>query len=239
MSILKRKTRWKIAQEYELRWWTNYNDTIEWYKIFSDEIIYKTSPYIKINKNTVILEIGSGAAGGITFLNSDYKYAIDPLEYFFCNNDSWSKLRDKNVKYFTGIGEDLPFNDNYFDLIIIDNVLDHCENPCEVLNEINRTIKYNGIIFFRQNVYNKWGYFLRLIMEIFMIDKGHPFTFTKHYLDENFEQRSWEIKYLEENSYFNTWIENIDNLSFKGIIQTFLFIIRNRTLFILKKTKLG
>ena len=130
--------RWDIAQDYELQWWSKYTDSIEWYKGFSEEIITKTSSFIDINKDTVILEIGSGAAGGITYLKSDNKYAIDPLEEFFSNNKSWVQFRDKKVKYYTGIGEELPFNDSFFDLIIIDNVLDHCKNPIAVLNEINR-----------------------------------------------------------------------------------------------------
>ena len=70
-----KNNRWDIAQDYELRWWSRYTDSIEWYKGFSDEIVTKTSSFININKNTVILEIGSGAAGGITYIKSDNKYA--------------------------------------------------------------------------------------------------------------------------------------------------------------------
>jgi hypothetical protein len=43
---LKNKKRWNIAQDYELRWWSKYKDSIEWYKEFSDEIITETSSFI-------------------------------------------------------------------------------------------------------------------------------------------------------------------------------------------------
>ena len=99
--------RWNIAQDYELQWWSKYKDSIKWYKEFSDEIIKETSSFININKNTAILEIGSGAAGGITYIKSDNKYAIDPLENFFSQNKSWVKFRDKKVNYFQGKGEEL------------------------------------------------------------------------------------------------------------------------------------
>ena len=45
--------RWDVAQDYELQWWSNYSDSIEWYKEFSDEIITEISPFIDINQNTL------------------------------------------------------------------------------------------------------------------------------------------------------------------------------------------
>jgi len=236
MEKLINNKRWDVAQDYELQWWSNYSDSIEWYKGFSDEIITETSPFIDINQNTVILEIGSGAAGGITYIKSNNKYAIDPLENFFNKNKSWVQFRDKKVNYLQGKGEALPFEDSFFDLIIIDNVLDHCDNPIAVLNEINRSLKIGGLIFFRQNVYNKWGKLLRTIMELLTIDKGHPFTFTKQYLINNINERNWDIKQMEEYGYIRSWKNSLLNLTFKGIIQTIFFIIRNRTLFILTKS---
>jgi len=236
MEKLINNKRWDVAQDYELQWWSSYSDSIEWYKVFSDEIITATSPFIDINHNTVILEIGSGAAGGITYIKSNNKYAIDPLENFFNKNKSWVQFRDKKVNYFQGKGEALPFEDSFFDLIIIDNVLDHCDNPIAVLNEINRSLKIGGLIFFRQNVYNKWGKLLRTIMELLTIDKGHPFTFTKQYLINNINERNWDIKQMEEYGYIRSWKNSLLNLTFKGIIQTIFFIIRNRTLFILTKS---
>ena len=157
-------------------------------------------------------------------------------KFFFSNNKSWVQFRDKKVKYYNGIGEELPFNDSFFDLIIIDNVLDHCKNTTAVLNEINRTLKIGGLIFFRQNVYNKWGKLIRTLMELLIIDKGHPFTFTKKLLLNNINERNWGIKHIEEKGYYITWRNNIKNFTFKGIIQTIFFIIRNRTLFILVKS---
>jgi len=236
MKSIKNNERWDIAQDYELRWWSKYFDSIKWYKGFSEKIISETSSFIKINQNTVILEIGSGAAGGITYIQSDNKYAIDPLENFFSKNKLWVQNRDKKVKYFQGKGEKLPFESDFFDLIIIDNVLDHCENPTLVLNEINRSLKIGGLIFFRQNVYNKWGKLLRTLMELFTIDKGHPFTFTKQYLINKINERNWDIMKIEENGFYRSWKKNIMNFSFKGIIQTIFFIIRDRTLFILIKS---
>ena len=230
-----RNNRWEVAQKYELQYWSNYSKNIDWYKQFSNEIVKETSPFIEIKQNTTILEIGSGASGGITYLESNNKYAIDPLEKFFSKNNSWIKYRDKKVHYFQGKGENLPFENNFFDLIIIDNVLDHCENPIAVLDEMDRVIKSGGIIFFRQNVYNNWGKLIRSIMELFAIDKGHPFTFSKKFLCKHIKERDWFIHHIDEIGYYRAWVDNSNIISIKGIIQTIFFIVRNRTLFILQK----
>ena len=191
--ITNNEKRWVMAQEYELEWWSKYSNNIDWYKKFSKTIINKVSPFIDITHDTNILEIGSGASGGITYLNSNNKHAIDPLENYFSTRKQWIAQRDKRVKYFSGKGENLPFRDSFFDLVIIDNVLDHCESPIDVLNEINRVITFGGIIFFRQNIYNYWGSLMRYFMELFRIDKGHPFTFRKCQLENYFRERRWVL----------------------------------------------
>lgn len=231
----KKQIRWQLAQEYELNWWKGYRKGLEWYRAFSQEIEDLTKPFLDINQETKILEIGAGPAGALTFLKSNNKYAIDPLEDFFSTKEEWVRFRDPKVRYQKGKGEELPYDEDFFDLIIIDNVLDHCENPMLVLDEMNRVLKKDGIIFFRQNVYNWWGRLMRNIMEVMTIDKGHPFTFGKKDLINHFRSRFWEKKTYREIGFSKTWINDLRKLTVKGFIESLLFITRNRTLFILRK----
>jgi len=232
---LREPTRWQLAQEYELNWWKGYKRGLEWYQVFSKEIEDLTGPFLEIKRETKILEIGSGPAGSLTFLKSDNKYAIDPLEKYFSTKEEWVLFRDPKVNYREGKGEELPYDEDFFDLIIIDNVLDHCEDPLLVLDEMNRVLKKGGVIFLRQNVYNWWGRQMRKIMELITIDKGHPVTFGKIHLINQFKKRFWEIKKQEEVGYLKAWINDLGEWTVKGYIKSFLFITRNRTLFILKK----
>lgn len=231
----KQQTRWQLAQNYEYNWWKNYYGDLEWYRTFSQEVESYIKSYLIINEDTKILEIGSGPAGALTFLNSNNKYAIDPLEDYFSSQKQYIEFRDPRVNYKKGKGEKLPYEENFFDLVILDNVLDHCENPQKVFDEVNRILKIGGFIFLRQNVYLWWGKQLRKIMEIIKIDKGHPFTFGSSELQRFFKNRLWEIKHKEGYGYFKTWLYGLKDVTAKGLIKSCLFITRSRTIFILKK----
>jgi SAM-dependent methyltransferase len=231
----KRHTRWQVAQEYERNWWNGYGTGIEWYHLFSEEVEHYTQPFLQINKNTKILEIGSGPAGALTFLQSDNKYAIDPLEDFFATKEEWVRLRDPRVNYQKGKGEALPYGNDFFDLIILDNVLDHCEDPVLVLDEISRVLNKDGIVFFRQSIYSWWGRSVRKIMELLAIDRGHPHTFGKRQLIDYFKEQRWGIKDHKETGYLNAWIEDARKMTPKGLAKALLFINHNRTLYILEK----
>jgi ubiquinone/menaquinone biosynthesis C-methylase UbiE len=152
--------RWSKAQAYEAEWWdTRRHDMeLEYYKNYADDIKERVRPFITLEHATHILEVGSGAAGIIThFTECDFRYAIDPLEDFYASIPEFAAYRDKRVEYMTAMGEHLAFRDGFFDLVIMDNVLDHCKEPDRVMGEIHRVMKSGGIVFFRQNIYHLWG----------------------------------------------------------------------------------
>lgn len=228
--------RWKLAQSYEKDWWANKATDIdlEFYKRFASDIEKTLFPFIDINSDTAILEIGSGAAGIITYLKSNKKFAIDPLEDFFSSVEKYSVIRDKKVIYKNAMAEELPFGNDFFDLIIIDNVLDHCENPRKVLSEMNRVLKSRGIIYFRQNTYHLWGKMMRKLIEMFKIDKGHPHTFSKSELRKMFYKNQMEILLFEESGYFKTWLKEFKSNRFYDKMKAMIFATRDKTTFVLR-----
>jgi SAM-dependent methyltransferase len=230
-------SRWKLAQEYERNWWLNQAEKIDltFYKNFAIDIVDLLKPFIEIKSNTRVLEIGSGAAGIITHLQSDYRFAIDPLEDFYSSIPKYKNYRDKKVFYQTAVGENLPFKSDYFDLILMDNVLDHCENPLKVIYEIRRVLKSNGILYFRQNTYHLWGRFIRAMMELFLIDKGHPHTFSKKHLQKVFTNLGFEILYKSRDGYFSTWLWEIRSNRVIDKIKAVLLVNRDKYTLILKK----
>ncbi|MPM71832.1 hypothetical protein SDC9_118803 [bioreactor metagenome] len=174
--------------------------------------------------------------GILTFLNeSKSRFAIDPLEDYYSSVSEFVAKRDSSVMYYKAKGENIPFENKTFDLIILDNVLDHCEDPVLVLDEINRVLGEKGIIYFRQNTYNCYGKFMRSLMELFIIDKGHPFTFTKRKLKRMFAKYDLKITHKNRIGYFPAWWGELTSKTIKDKIKAFLFITRDKVTYVLRK----
>jgi len=55
-----------------------------------------------------------------------------------------------------GFGESIPYEDECFDVVVSDNVLEHLDNPLEVFIEVNRVLRPGGI--FIAKTPNRWHY---------------------------------------------------------------------------------
>lgn len=229
--------RWEMAQNYEKDWWASRVEELdlEFYERFARELEATMKPFLSIEKETYILEIGSGAAGILTHLRSDYRFAIDPLENVYASIEKFSAARDSTVIYKEAMAESLPYDNNLFDLIIIDNVLDHCDDPKKVLSEMNRVLKKSGKVYFRQNTYHIWGKVIRKIIEFFKVDRGHPHTFTKYDLKKLFSQNYFEILHTQHNGYYKTWLKEIKSKRLYDKIKAIIFATRDKTLYVLNK----
>lgn len=95
-----------------------------------------------------ILEIGCGPKGMIHYISGKKKVGIDPLieEYKRLNI-----LEDGEVKHVIGIGEELKFERESFDIIICFNVLDRSQVPEKVCQEMFRVVKKDGKIIFHSH----------------------------------------------------------------------------------------
>ncbi len=232
------KSRWAEAQHYEKNWWLRHAEkmNLRFYEGYAEELLNEIGNYLNIVDDTVILEIGSGAAGILTFLKSKYRFAIDPLEDFYATIPKFLDFRDPNVNYYNGKGEELPFERSFFDFIIMDNVLDHCDDPHKVMDEMNRVLKNGGIVFFRQNTYHGWGKFAREVLEHFKIDKGHPHTFTKRQLQKSFSEFSLNRLKTKRSGYFRVWLRELTSGRVIDFAKALLFATRDKTLYILQKS---
>lgn len=233
--MINKQHRWELAQSYELNWWNSKKGLVdfEFYKYYAIELKKHFSGKLTIQSDTKILEVGSGAGGILTYLpESNERYAIDPLEEFYSSVEHFAGQRDKNVKYFNAKGESIPFEQDMFDLIIMDNVLDHCEDPVKVMSEVRRVLKQNGFVYFKQNTYHLWGRFIRSLMEIFIIDKGHPHTFSKGSLLSLIHQNNFSIIFKERGGYLSTWKKEISSHSVKDKIKAVLFATRDKVTYV-------
>jgi ubiquinone/menaquinone biosynthesis C-methylase UbiE len=188
--------RWKIAQNSEEEFWNRFGTDELSHKKYSKKakiLSKKWSKFIKINKNTKILQIGCGPLDLINYLGDMKKYSLDPLADYYMKQ---FKVDYKKANLVKGVGEDLPFEDEFFDIVLLPNVLDHTVNPEKVLSEVNRVLKKDGIFYFDVYFYQREFLLLAKIWELSkkatnkVFNPAHPYMFTlkevKHLLSRNF-----------------------------------------------------
>lgn len=129
-----------------------------WQEKYQDKIIDFLEKFIPDLKNKKILDLGCGM-GGFLVAMKKRGYDIEGLE----PNSDYRKiaiLRGKRygleIKVTAGFGEKMPFPNNSFDFIFCNNVLEHCENPIEILKESYRILKPDGQIYV--TVINRLGF---------------------------------------------------------------------------------
>lgn len=106
-------------------------------KIYRKFILYPLLTR-NFNRDMVVLDFGCGIG--------------DYLQYR--KNTIGVDLNGKNIQYCKELGLNaailengkIPLEDNSIDAVIMDNVLEHIEEPTSVLKEIKRVLKANGLL---------------------------------------------------------------------------------------------
>lgn len=198
--------RWEIAQNYERLFWQKAAERIaagtgaklRWYAWRAQELEKSLDPFREaFAEKSKILEIGCGPVGIISYFDWGERHAIDPLNNFYAENQELSGIRDKNVEYRQGKGEELPFLDNEIALVILDNVLDHTEEAEKTLDEINRVLRKCGYLYLSVNIHTTWGKHIHKMLSVLKIDKGHPHSFDLNRIRKIIKKHNFSI--LKEN----------------------------------------
>lgn len=95
-------------------------------------------------KNLSILDLGSGE-GGTSKVFSENNFVVS----FDLNLIRLQRQKDfaKNFSRVKGNGSLLPFSDHSFNLIILQDVIEHTGNEGKLIEELSRILKPNGIIY--------------------------------------------------------------------------------------------
>ncbi len=95
-------------------------------------------------RNLNILDLGSGE-GGTSSVLSDGNTVIS----LDISLERLNRQKDKNKNYALVLGNAirLPFKDNFFDLIILQDVIEHVQSPEILINNISAVLKPGGTIY--------------------------------------------------------------------------------------------
>jgi SAM-dependent methyltransferase len=201
--------RWVKAQAYEQAYWQRLGDDIEtgvrgrldWYAWRAEQLEKRLDSIHVSNKEGKVLEIGSGPIGIVNFLRGGERYAVDPLEHFYCTRPTLVGLRNPDVRYQSGTGEDLSFENESCSLVIIDNVLDHTYEPGRILKQVERILRPDGCLYLAVNVHTVLGALLHTALAVLQIDKGHPYTFTSGRLRRFVGGHGFEVMHEQIEDY--------------------------------------
>jgi ubiquinone/menaquinone biosynthesis C-methylase UbiE len=135
-----------IAKQHE-KYSRAYFDQIEDYRYDHEAYIFEFAQFSRFYGKK-ILEVGVGA--GTDFINfcrsGSEAYGIDLTEEAINNVKHRLKVYSLTCKELkVADAENLPYKDNYFDLVYSWGVIHHTENTIKALEEIIRVLKLGGI----------------------------------------------------------------------------------------------
>lgn len=120
-------------------------------KLSSDRVRSLLQKYQPIDSDASVIEVGSGAHGLIFFFGTHRAIGLDPLAVDYRRLfPSWQK----RVQTIAAFGEQIPFADGSFDIVLCDNVVDHAENPAEIVRELVRILRPGGLLYFTVNIHH-------------------------------------------------------------------------------------
>ena len=155
-----------------------------------------------------ILDIGCGPRGSLEWAEmAKERIGLDPLA------EQYLKMvaKDHKMTYIKAYVENIPFPDNYFDVICSFNSLDHVDNLESACKEIKRTLKNNGLFLLMVDIHT-------------MPTLTEPQTMNWNFINEHFpEFELLDEKHLERTETFKIYtnVRNskpVNNSSSKGVL---------------------
>jgi SAM-dependent methyltransferase len=179
------QAKWEQAQNGESNWWkgvsqTGYNgqNPSEFIEIGQKKSMLDALSFLghpeDFWKDKTVVEFGSGPAGIVEYIQAKEKIAIEPLfpEYL----KMFPHLKNSTVRYLSSPAEEEQgICDSSADLSICYNMLDHVYNPKEVMQQIARVTKQNGLFLFQVNVYRSQE---DILQKSGLHAELHPYSFT-------------------------------------------------------------
>lgn len=214
------KGRWRNAQSYEQGYWDQVakeagegnREKLDFYQWRADQLVDRLQR-LGLSELTSgdarVLEIGCGPIGIVSFFPTSVRVAVDPLEDFYASRPALVAVRDTSVSYRAGTGEQIPAEDGAFDLVIIENCIDHCQDMQAVMTDIKRVLAPGGTLYLTVNARSRPGYFVHRLLSRLKIDAGHPHTFTYRRTMRFVEREGFKVLGIERESWWDAWVGDL------------------------------
>lgn len=88
----------------------------------------------------IVIDVGCGPLGSLHYFKAKAKFGVDILAKYF----SFFPISEHDMIYLGCPAEELPFLDNFADVVLTVNALDHVYNFEQAIREIHRVLKPGG-----------------------------------------------------------------------------------------------
>ena len=131
-------------------------------------------------KDKTILDIGCGPRGSLEWADmAKERIGMDPLAEQYLKMGA----KEHKMSYVKAYVENIPFPDNYFDVICSFNSLDHVENMKLACQEIKRTLKNDGLFLLLVDIHTmptltepqtmNWNFIAEYFPEFEVLEEKH------------------------------------------------------------------
>lgn len=229
------RERWKRAQEYERGYWEGVANRVaegsyqqiafyEWRAGELKKLLERVGHSALLDGQKHIVELGSGPVGVVGYLPACEKVAVDPLNRFYASNEKLTELRKPEVRYLEASGEDVPLESAAYDLLIIENCIDHVQDMAGVMSEIRRLLAPGGILYLTVNARSRPGYFVHRMLAKLALDPGHPHTFTERRFQRFIRDNGFDILHFDASSWQKAWLEDLKSGERRAMLKAMLFV---------------
>lgn len=158
----------------------------------ANDLIELLERYIGL-ENKKILDVGSGWGEFVASVNlhGAKAFGIEPDEEEIKLSKMRLMIKKLDNTVFMGVGENLPFKDNIFDIVCCYSVLEHVQNRTKVIDEMVRVLKKGGFchitapnyLFPREAHYKIfWIPFLpKKLAKFYLMLRSRPTSFLEHF----------------------------------------------------------
>ena len=117
-------------------------------RLLLEEVVGHLSQDEKWIEDKTVVSIGCGCTGDLTAFPAAVKIAIDPLLHVYQKLGMLMDDAAGNRTIYLSMGaENLPLLDEFADLVICRNALDHMPDPSITTKELRRILKGDGALF--------------------------------------------------------------------------------------------
>ena len=113
-------------------------------KTLKDLVNYRFIRSLRLKKDEMVLDLGCNAGELLNKIVATYRIKGYGLDISDKTIEVAKRFNPYGNQYIVGDGENLPYRDGYFDVVVSTDVLEHVPRPDKVISEIARVLKAGG-----------------------------------------------------------------------------------------------